>query len=72
MKYVIMKYFRSLIIKLFKTPEADCGRGEFTVMWKAQMAASGTGKCLAWLYPVLLLLLAAQTSTLWIVLHFSH
>jgi len=36
------------------------------------MAGSGTGKCLGWLYPVLLLLLEAQMSTLWIVLHFSH
>jgi len=36
------------------------------------MAASGTGKCLGWLYPVLLFVLAAQMSTLWIVFHFSH
>ena len=28
------------------------------------MAALGTGKCLGWPYPVLLLLLATQTSTL--------
>ena len=52
--------------------EADCRRGEFTVMWKAQMAGSGTGKSLGLLYPVLLLLLAVQTSTLLIVLHFRH
>ena len=39
--------------------KADCSRGEFTVMWKAQMVASGTGKCLDWLYPMLLLVLAA-------------
>ena len=36
------------------------------------MAASGTGKCLGWPYTVLLLLLAAQTSTQKIVFHFSH
>ena len=36
------------------------------------MAGSGTGKCLGWLYPVLLLLWAAQTSTLLIVLHLRH
>ena len=52
--------------------KADCSRGEFTMTWKAQMAGSGTGKCLGWLYPVLLLLWAAQTSTLLIVLHFRH
>ena len=28
------------------------------------MAGSGTGKCLGWFYPVLLILLAVQTSTL--------
>jgi len=42
--------------------EADCSRGEFMVIWKARMAASGTGKCLGWLYPVLLLDLVAQMS----------
>jgi len=38
------------------------------------MAASGhtTSKYLGWLYPVLLLVLAAQMSTVLIVLHFSH
>jgi len=40
--------------------EADCSRGEFTVMWKTWMAASGTSRYLGWLYyPVLLFLLAA-------------
>ena len=48
---------------LFTVLEADYSRGEFTVMWKARMAVSGTGKCLGWLYPVLLLVLAAQTFT---------
>jgi len=42
------------------------------MMWKARMAGSGTDKCLGWLYPVLLLLWAAQTSALLIVLHFKH
>ena len=52
--------------------EADFRRDEFTVTWKVRMAGSGTGKCLGWLYPAMLLLWAAQTSTLLIVLHFRH
>jgi len=41
-------------------------------MLKAQMEASGTGKCLGWQYPVLLLVLAAQMLTVLILLYFSH
>ena len=33
------------------------------MMWKAQIAVSGTDECLGWQYPVLLLVIAVQTST---------
>jgi len=39
---------------------------------RLKWVASGTGKCLGWLYPVSLLFWAAQTSTLLNVLHFRH
>jgi len=36
------------------------------------MTVSGTGKWLGWQYPVLLLVLAVQTSTVQILLHINH
>ena len=35
------------------------------------MAVSGTGECLGWQYPVLLLALAVQASTVLILLYFN-
>ena len=50
--------------KLWSTYSRLIGsKSEFTVMWKARMAASGSGKCLGWLYPVLLLLISPNIHT---------
>ena len=38
----------------------NCSRDIFTVMWKARMAVSSSGKCLGWQCPVLLLALASK------------
>jgi len=51
-----------LVLSLSNLLEADYNRGSFMVIWMARMAVSGTGKCLGWQHPVLLLVLAVQTS----------
>jgi len=51
-----------LLVFSLKFSLPDCRRGEFTVIWKTWMVDSGTGKCLGWLYALLLLVLCSSAN----------